>query len=84
MRHPPQKHSSPRRGVITFLSALLLSRVPGSFLVCLALLASIALAVGPEDVDPVGHPVQQSAGQTFAAEDLGPFCEREVGGHYRV
>ena len=25
--------------------------------------------------------VQQSSGQTFGAEDLGPFIERQIGGH---
>ena len=29
----------------------------------------------------VGEPVQQCAGQTFRAEYLGPFVERQVGGH---
>ena len=29
----------------------------------------------------VGEPVQQSPGQTFRAEYLGPFVERQVGGH---
>mgnify|MGYP000300672074 CR=1 FL=1 len=29
----------------------------------------------------VGEAVQQSPGQTFRAEYLGPFIERQVGGH---
>ena len=29
----------------------------------------------------MGTPVQQRPGEPFRAEDLGPFVEREVGGH---
>ena len=47
----------------------------------LALVETIALAVHLQDMDMVGEPVQQCAGQTFRAEYLGPFVERQVGGH---
>ena len=30
----------------------------------------------------VGEPVQQRAGESLGAEDLGPLVERQVGGHH--
>ena len=47
----------------------------------MALVETIALAVHFQDMDMVGEAVQQSPGQTFRAEYLGPFIERQVGGH---
>jgi hypothetical protein len=45
-----------------------------------ALPETIAVAVHLEDVDVVGQPVEQRAGQTLGAEDLGPFVEGQVAG----
>ena len=45
-----------------------------------ALLEAKALAVHFQDVDMMGEPVQQSAGEAFGSEDLGPFVEWQVGG----
>ncbi len=50
----------------------------GSF--AAALLEAVAVAVHLEDVYVMGEPVEQSAGQPFRAEDLGPFLERQVRG----
>ena len=47
-----------------------------SFLGVAGLLEAIALAVHLEDVDVVGDPVQQRAGEALGAEDFGPFIER--------
>ena len=49
----------------------------------LALLQPVALAVHLQNVDVVGKPVQQRAGQPFRAEDFGPFLEWQVAGHQR-
>jgi hypothetical protein len=46
-----------------------------------ALVEAIALAVHFEDLDMVGEPIQQSPGQAFGAEYLGPFIERQIAGH---
>jgi hypothetical protein len=43
-----------------------------------ALLEAIAVAVHLQDVDVMGKPIQQSAGEAFGAEDLGPFVEGEI------
>jgi hypothetical protein len=40
-----------------------------------ALLEAEAVAIHLQDVDVVGEPVQQSAGQPLRAKDLGPFLE---------
>lgn len=46
---------------------------------CLAALSETeALAVHFEDVDVVGQTVEDGAGETLGAEDLGPFVEGEV------
>ena len=42
----------------------------------------VAFAVHFQDVDVVGEPVQQRAGEALRAEDFGPFVERQVGGHH--
>ena len=39
----------------------------------LAVLETIAVAVQFQDVDVMGQPVKERAGQPFRAEDLGPF-----------
>ena len=48
-----------------------------------ALLEAVAVAVHFQDVDVVGEPVEQSAGQPLGAEDLGPFLEWQVAGDQR-
>ena len=50
-------------------------------LALLALFEAIAVAVQFEDVDVVGQPVQQRAGQPLGPEHAGPFVERQVGRH---
>ena len=47
----------------------------------LAVFEAIAVAVELEDVDVMGQPVEQRAGEAFGAEDLGPFVEGEIRGH---
>ena len=44
-----------------------------------AFVETIALAVHFQNMDMVGETVQQGPGQTFRAEYLGPFIERQVG-----
>ena len=39
-----------------------------------------AVAVHLQDMDVVGEPVQQRAGEAFRSEHLGPLVERQVGG----
>ena len=46
----------------------------------LALFEAIAFAVHLEDVDVVGEPVEERAGEALRAEHLGPLVERQVGG----
>ena len=41
---------------------------------------AVAVAVHLQDVDVVGEPVQQRAGEAFRSEHLGPLVERQVGG----
>ena len=43
----------------------------------------VAVAGEFEDVDVMGQPVEQRAGEAFGAEDLGPFVEGEIRGHER-
>ena len=43
---------------------------------------AVALAVHLQDVDVVGEPVQQRAGEAFRAEDSGPLVKGEIGGHH--
>ena len=43
-------------------------------------LESVAVAVHLQDMDVVGEPVQQRAGEAFRSEHLGPLVERQVGG----
>ncbi len=45
-----------------------------------ARLQAVALAVHLEDVDVVGQPVEQRAGEPFGAEDARPLVERQVAG----
>ena len=49
------------------------------FLFAFALLEAVAVAVHLQDVDMVGKPVQQRAGQPFRAENFGPLLKRKVG-----
>ena len=55
-------------------------RLCGSSLGLLAGGQPEALAVHLQDVDVVGEPVQQRAGQPFGAKYGCPFIERQVGG----
>jgi len=43
-----------------------------------ALLESVTVAVHFQDVDMMGDAVEQSPGEAFGAEDLGPFFEWQV------
>ena len=47
-----------------------------------AALEAVAFAVHFQDVDVVGEPVQQRAGEAFRAEDLGSLVEGQIGGHH--
>ena len=42
------------------------------------------MSVRFENVDSMGKPVEQGAGQTFGAEDLGPVFEGKIGGKYEA
>jgi hypothetical protein len=46
-----------------------------------AMLEAEAVAVHLQDVDMMGEPVQQCAGETFGAEDLGPLLEGQIAGY---
>ena len=48
--------------------------------VCGGFAEAITVAVHLQDVDLVGEPVQQGAGEPLGAEDLGPFVEGQVAG----
>src|SRR6266704_6178153 len=56
------------------------SRVLRLALALLALFEPIALAVQFEDVDVVGQPVEQRAGQPLGPEHAGPLVERQIAG----
>jgi len=43
-----------------------------------ALFEAEALAVHLENVDMMGEPVEQRAGQAFGTEDAGPFIEWQI------
>ena len=49
----------------------------------LAVFEAVAVAVELEDVDVMGQPGEQRAGEAFGAEDLGLFVEGEIRGHER-
>ena len=59
------------------------SAVGGWISLAAALLEAVAVAVHLQDVDVMGNAVEQSAGEAFRAEDLGPFLEGQVAGHQR-
>ena len=44
----------------------------------LRLFQPVALAVELQDMDMMRQPIEKRAGQTLAAEDAGPFLERQV------
>ena len=44
----------------------------------LAVFEAVAVAGELEDVDVMGQPVEQRAGEAFGAEDLGLFVEGEI------
>ena len=41
---------------------------------------AVALAVGLQDVDTVGQPVEQGPGHPLVAQDFGPLLEGQVAG----
>ena len=45
-----------------------------------AVLETVAVAVHLQDVNVVGEPVKQSAGEPLGAEHVGPLVEGQVGG----
>jgi len=47
------------------------------------LLEPVTISVHLQDMDVMGSAVEQSAGEPFGAEDLGPFLEGQVAGHQR-
>src|SRR5438132_13607391 len=49
-------------------------------LALLALFEAIAVAVHFEDVDVVGQPIEQRAGQPLGPEHAGPLVERQIAG----
>ena len=46
-----------------------------------ALPEAVAFAVHLQDVHVVSEAVQESAGEPFRAEDVGPYVEGQVGGN---
>src|SRR5471030_880426 len=70
----PDLPRSEHRGRLTASRILCLA------LALLALFEAIAVAVHFEDMDVVGQPVQQRAGEPLGAEDAGPFVERQIAG----
>jgi hypothetical protein len=40
-----------------------------------------ALAIGLEDMDPMGETIQQGPSQSFIAQHLGPVFKGQIGGH---
>ena len=42
-------------------------------------LEAVAVSVYLKDVDMVGEPIEQYAGETFGAESFRPFVERQAG-----
>ena len=61
---------------------LCVSRIAGSAhgLGLPTLFEAVALAVHLQDVNAVSEAVEQSAGESLRAEDLGPLVEEQVGG----
>src|SRR6266849_5262883 len=56
------------------------SRALRPALALLALLEAIAVAVHFQDMDVVGQPVEQRAGQPLGPEHAGPLVERQIAG----
>src|SRR5438876_5143115 len=56
------------------------SRVLRPALALLTLFEAIAVAVHFEDVDVVGQPIEQRAGQPLGPEHAGPLVERQIAG----
>ena len=53
---------------------------PGRGGILPAALEAVALAVHLDDVDVVGEPVQQRAGEPFGSKHVGPLVEGQIGG----
>ena len=58
----------------------IISESAGEFVGICTLFEAIAVAVHFEDVDVVGEPIEQRAGQALGPEHAGPFVERQIGG----
>src|SRR6516165_10392514 len=58
---------------------LVARRVLRPALALLALFEAITVAVHFKDVDVVGQPIEQCAGQPLGPEHAGPFVERQIG-----
>src|SRR5258707_12841224 len=56
------------------------SRVLRLALALLALFEAIAVAIHFEDVDVVGQPIEQHAGQSLGPEHASPLVERQIAG----
>src|SRR5271166_2126692 len=72
----PDLPRSEHRGRLTASRVLLL----GLALALLALFEAIAVAVHFEDVDVVGQPIEQRAGQSLGPEHAGPLVKRQIAG----
>src|SRR5438128_7052867 len=70
----PDLPRSEHRGRLTASGALRLA------LALLALFEAIAVAVHFEDMDVVGQPVEQRAGQPLGPEHAGPLVEGQIAG----
>src|SRR6202163_3388112 len=56
------------------------SRALRPALALLALFEAIAVAIHFEDMDVVGQPIEQRAGQPLGPEQAGPLVERQIAG----
>ena len=50
----------------------------------LGLAKAVAVPIGFQDVAAMCEPIQEGAGETFGAKDLGPLLEGEVGGEHEA
>ena len=72
------RHETPRGQMWCASSLSRAFRRSGAALSSLALPEPVALAVHFENVDVMGQPVEQRAGQSFRREHAGPFIERQI------
>src|SRR3974377_1417119 len=59
------------------------SAARGGLALSAPLLESVAVALHLQDVDMMGEPVEQGAGEAFGAEHFRPFLKRQVRGDDR-